>query len=179
MTSVAQWSLNKRTLIVAVLAASLWLFLQKGCVPDPEAIPGHAMSVVVLAVQDDAVLYRQGQAVLINIAVPLNIKDEKRAELSNTPSQSLRYASILLRKAADVLETNEVLAVQFIRQVISILKYRVIPSLVESNEVLVPIDLSADQTEIGVGGVETVGEHVNNNGSTKPSQSFPDATRAS
>ncbi len=173
MTSVAQWSLNKRTLIVAVLAASLWLFLQKGCVPDPEAIPGHAMSVVVLAVQDDAVLYRQGQA------VPINIKDEKRAELSNTPSQSLRYASILLRKAADVLETNEVLAVQFIRQVISIPKYRVIPSLVESNEVLVPIDLSADQTEIGMGGVETVGEHVNNNGSTKPSQSFPDATRAS
>ncbi|MCS6305527.1 MAG: hypothetical protein H8K07_17945 [Nitrospira sp.] len=117
--------------------------------PDPEAGPGHAVSVVVLAVQEDAVFYRQGQA------VPINIKDEKRAELSNTPSQSLRYASILLRKAADVLETNEVLAVQFIRQVISILKYRVIPSLVESNEVLVPIDLSADQTEIGTAGEET------------------------
>ena len=152
MNSVAQRSLNKRTLIVALLATSLWLFLQKGCVPDPEASPGHAMSIVVLAAQNDAVLYRQDQT------VPINIKDEKRAQLSNTPSQSLRYASILLRKAADVVETNEALAVQFIRQVISILKYRVIPLLVESNAVLVPIDLSAEQTEIGMARVETVGE---------------------
>lgn len=135
MTSVAQWSVSARLLLVLILLTlSLWLFLQKGYVPDREIRPGTVAFVVILAVQDDAGLYRQASAVLINI------KDEKRAESSGTPSQSLRYASILLSRAADVLETNEILAVQLIRQVISILKHHVIPSLVEPDAALVPID---------------------------------------
>lgn len=134
MTSVAQWSANTWALILALLAVSLWLFPQKSCVSDWEASPGPAMSVLVLAVQDDAVRYQQGHA------VPIYIKDRKLAESSGTPSQSLKHAATLLRKAADVLETNDIVAVQLIRQVISILKYQVIPSLVEPDAALVPID---------------------------------------
>jgi len=46
-----------------------------------------------------------------------------------TPRQSLKHAATLLRNAADVLDKNELLAVQLIRQVIAILKHHVIPSL--------------------------------------------------
>jgi hypothetical protein len=136
MTSVAQWSVCARLLLLLLVlpTLSLWLFLQKGCMPDREIRPGTAAFVVILAVQDDAGLYRLASV------VPINIKDEKRAESSGTPSQSLRYASILLSRAADALETNEILAVQLIRQVISILKHHVIPSLVEPDAALVPID---------------------------------------
>jgi len=74
-------------------------------------------------------------------AVTINIKKEKRAESVETPSQSLKHASILLRRSAHALETNEVLAVQLIRQVISILKHQVIPSLLAPNSALVPVGL--------------------------------------
>ena len=91
------------------------------------------MSVAVLTLQDNSVRQRQAQA------VPVNIIKENRSESLKTPSQSLKHASILLRKAADALETNQVLAVQLIRQVISILKHQVVPSLLDSNSALAPI----------------------------------------
>lgn len=134
MTSVAQWTTSTRALILALLAVSLCLFLQNSWVSDREASRGPATSVLILAVQDDAVRYRQDHT------VPIYIQDGKRAESSGTPSQSLKYAATLLRKAADVLETNDIVAVQLIRQVISILKYQVIPSLVKPDAALVPID---------------------------------------
>jgi hypothetical protein len=56
-----------------------------------------------------------------------------------TPSQSLKHASILLHKAANAIEKDNVLAVQLIRQVVSILKHQVIPSLIDQNSTLLPI----------------------------------------
>lgn len=41
------------------------------------------------------------------------------------------HAASLLLKAADILEMDEFMTVQFIRQVLSILKDEVIPSLIE------------------------------------------------
>jgi hypothetical protein len=132
MTSLVYWSKNNPVLIMALLVTSTWFF-QKGCVPNGEASPDPAM-LVDLAVQDDTVSHRQAPAVAISIV------KEKRPESKKTPSQSLKHASLLLRKAADALETNQVLAVQLIRQVISILKHQVVPSLLDQNLALVPIN---------------------------------------
>lgn len=134
MTSLAQWSTNTWVLILVLLAVSLWLFLQKSCVSDREASLAPAMSVLALAVQDSVVSRRQGHV------VPIYIKDGKRAESPETPSRSLKHAAALLGKAADVVETNDIAAVQLIRQVISILKYQVIPSLIEPDATSVPIE---------------------------------------
>ncbi len=132
MTSVAQWSIYRRPVIGALLAAGAWLFLQEGCVPDREVSAGSAMSVV-LAVQDDSVLHRHGQT------TPISIRKEDRSGSMETPSQSLKHASILLHKAANAIEKDNVLAVQLIRQVVSILKHQVIPSLIDQNSTLLPI----------------------------------------
>jgi hypothetical protein len=68
------------------------------------------------------------------------------------PRQSLNAAAVLLHKAADVLETDELSAVHLIRQVISVLKHPVIPSLMDSDATLVPITSPSRMTETGIPG---------------------------
>lgn len=148
MTSLVYWSRNNRMLIFALLVTIAWFFFQKGCAPEREASPGPAMSVVAFAAQDDSVLHRQ--------AVPISIINKKQSESLKAPSQSLKHASILLRKAADVLETNQVLAVQLIRQVISILKHQVVPSLLDSNLSLAPINSLSYLAEPGMDDEEPI-----------------------
>lgn len=119
--------------LLAPLAVGLWLFFQEGGVHDLETRLGPPMSVVVFAGQDGTIPLQQGQAARINA------KTEQRSESIETPSQSLRRASILLHRAANTLESSEATAVQLIRQVIAILKHQVIPSLLDQHAVWVPI----------------------------------------
>ncbi len=49
------------------------------------------------------------------------------------------HPSILLHRAANAIEKDNILAVQLIREVISILRHQVIPALLDHNSILVPI----------------------------------------
>jgi hypothetical protein len=146
MTSLTHCSRNKRVLILGLLVANLWFFFQDVCGLAQEVGPCSMESAAAVMEQYGCGLHQRSQA------FPINIKKEKRAVSVETPSQSLKHASILLRRSAHALETNEVLAVQLIRQVISILKHQVIPSLLTPNSSLVPIGLLFDLTEQGMDG---------------------------
>ncbi len=100
---------------------------------DREASLDPSLSLVILARQDDALSGRHGSA------VGAKPKGGTEAESLETPSQSLKRASLLLSKAATTLENDEAMTVQLIRQVISILKNHVIPSLLDGKSRLVPI----------------------------------------
>jgi len=136
--------ITMRMLALVLLAMSLWLFSPKGCVPDQETNPRPALSVATPTEQcePDPSLACQG--------IPISIKDDTQTESSRTPHQSLKNAAVLLNKAADVLDTDELVAVQLIRHVISILKYTVIPSLLEPERSLAPIGPSSNMTDSGM-----------------------------
>ena len=135
MISVLHWSRNNRALILlfGLLLSCLWLIVQQSCMGDREASLDSSSSLVRLAREDDALSDRHGSA------VGITSKRGKETESLETPSQSLKRASLLLSRAATTLEDDEAMAVQLIRQVISILKHQVIPSLLEGNSALVPI----------------------------------------
>ena len=146
MTAAVEWSTSTRTLLLVVLTASFWVFLQDSCAQDQEVGPGPTIPLAVSSVQDNSVPHQHDRT------IPISIKDDKRAESVETPSQSLKHASILLRRSANAIETNQELAVQLIRQVIAILKHQVIPSLLDHNSVLVPISSLSGLTEQGLDG---------------------------
>lgn len=142
MTSVVNRSRNKRVFMLAV--ASSWFFLQADCVADHEANTGSGVSVVVFAMQDDKASRLQGLPILNST------KRNNRADSMERPSRSLKHASILLHRAADAIEKDNVQAVQLIRQVISILKHHVIPELLDHNSTLVPINSRSGVAELGM-----------------------------
>lgn len=148
MISVMHWSRSKRALILvlALLATILWFFFQKCCVPDRDISSEALISAVVITESPDCGLKQQTQP------IPISIKKKRQFESSENPSRSLKRASTLLLKAADALETNEVVAVQLIRQVIAILKFQVIPSLLESNTARVSHDSRSDLAELVIDG---------------------------
>lgn len=148
MSSLMHYSRNKRVLIIGLLVTNLWFFFQDGGGLAQEVGPCSMVAAAAVMEQYDCGLHQRSQA------VPINIKKEKRAESFKTPSQSLMHASILLRRSAHALEMNEVLAVQLLRQVISILKHQVIPSLLAPNSALVPIGLLFELAEQEIDGEE-------------------------
>ncbi|OQW30046.1 MAG: hypothetical protein A4E19_10830 [Nitrospira sp. SG-bin1] len=133
MTSIVNRCRNKRAPILALSVVSCWFFFQGVCAADREVGTGLATSAVVRAMQDDAVVHRYDQALLVNI------KKDNRPSSTETPSQSLKYASLLLHRASNAVEKDNALAVQLIRQAVSILKYQVIPSLANQHSTLLPI----------------------------------------
>ncbi len=150
MTSVVNRLRNNRELMLALFLASTWFFLQAESVTDGEGSTNSGVSVVVLAMQDDAAPGLQG------LPTPNSTKKNNRAESMETPSHSLKQASILLHRAADAIEKDDVMAVQLIRQVIAILKHHVIPSLLDRNARLVPIGWLSGSTEEGTDREESV-----------------------
>lgn len=136
--------------LLTLLAVAFWLLLLNDGVRDRETSLSPPMSVVVFARQDDSVPLRQGQPARITA------KTEPRSESTETPSESLKRASILLHRAANTLESNEATAVQLIRQVIAILKHQVIPSLLNQHAVLVPIGSLSRLNGEGADGKETI-----------------------
>ncbi len=133
MTSVTDRLRNKRVLILALFVAISWFFLQTGSVTDHETSTDLGGFVVVLAMQDDTAPRLQG------LPIPNSTRRDNRADSTETPSRSLKHASILLHRAANAIDKDHVLAVQLIREVISILRYQVIPALLDHNSTLVPI----------------------------------------
>lgn len=133
MTSVTDRLRNKRVLILALFVASSWCFLQTRSVTDHETSTDLGGFVVLLAIQDDTAPRLQG------LLIPNSTRRDNRADSTETPSHSLKHASILLHRAANAIEKDDALAVQLIRQVITILKHHVIPSLLDRHSTLVPI----------------------------------------
>jgi hypothetical protein len=66
------------------------------------------------------------------------------------------------------VDTDELLAVQLIRHVIAILKHRVIPSLLEPHNSLVPIGLPAEAAKEWMAGEKLVGQVPNQTGDSGP-----------
>lgn len=95
----------------------------EGCKGDRKVSLGPSLLLVILTGQEDAMSGRQDPT------VGITSKQGKEAESLETPSQSLKRASLLLSRAATTLEDDEAMTVQLIRQVISILKDQVIPPL--------------------------------------------------
>ncbi|HXV67626.1 MAG TPA: hypothetical protein VD738_01780 [Nitrospira sp.] len=133
MISAALLHMNKPFLVTVALTTGLWSISQKGCVPDSDLRPDTATPVVASPHLSDHSLPAQSESIRSALGYV------GYSELSETPGQSLKKAAALLRKAADVLDKNELVAVQLIRQVIAILKHHVIPSLNRPDAVLVPI----------------------------------------
>ncbi|MDH4155643.1 MAG: hypothetical protein OEV01_17870 [Nitrospira sp.] len=111
---------------------------------DRQVSASSGLSGVVLAMQDDAVPRLQG------LTIPNSTKRNNQAESMETPSRSLKHASILLHRAANAIEKDNVLTVQLIRQVIAILKHQVIPSLLDHDSLLVPISSLSAVAEQGM-----------------------------
>lgn len=143
MTPTVQLPMHKRIVVVALFASGLWFLSTKGYVQDRESSPGPAMSVAARPEPADSGPGLQG------LGVPISIADGRQTESLRLSHQALKHAASLLQKAADVLETDEFVAVQLIRQVIAILKYEVIPSLIEPDTAVAPIVLPSTMTDKG------------------------------
>lgn len=97
-----------------LLITGLWLFSQKGCVPEPDisSLPASA--------------YARSQP---SHTTDFPLAHQSIAPSSRATSQSLKRAAALLRHAADILDKDERLAMRFIRQAIAILKRVIIPGI--------------------------------------------------
>lgn len=104
-------------LMIPVLATGFWLFSQKGCELTPDSSP-------TLALADggpepffqESFPIRRGE-------LALDLDNQSIASASKPKSRSLKRATALLRQAADMIEKNERLAVQFLRQATAILRH--------------------------------------------------------
>lgn len=112
MTATTTSVLGKPLLIIAILATSVWLAAQKGCVPTPEVAP---KPVTFTMREEGPALIQQAH--------------QSFAQSWEPKSRSLKQASALLRQAADMLNKDDPLAVQLIRQAIAILKHEVNPGI--------------------------------------------------
>lgn len=108
--------------VMALSAISLWCLTEQSCVPDRDLKPttahaeeGVASWIPEAAVDEGVVSYR--------------LLDGRTEPLPGVTVRSLKQAAKLLNQAAEVVDKNEGLAVQFIRQAIAILKHDVIRSL--------------------------------------------------
>ncbi len=111
MTATTTSVLGKPLLIIAILATSVWLAAQKGCVPTPDVAP----KPVAFTMREEG---------------PALIQAHQSFTQSLEPkSQSLKQVSALLRHAADLVDKNDRLAIRLIRQAIAILKHEVIPGI--------------------------------------------------
>lgn len=104
-------------LMIPVLATGFWLSSQKGCELTSDSSPTLALA--------DA-----GPEPISQVPFPirrgepaLDLDNQSVAPASEPKSRSLKRAIALLRQAADMLDKNERLAVQFLRQAIEILRH--------------------------------------------------------
>lgn len=138
MIPAIQLLMNTRIVVLALFVSGLWFLSPKGYTQDRESSSDPAMSVTARTEQ----------------GVPISIEDGRQTESLRLSHQALKHAASLLQKAADVLETDEIVAVQLIRQVIAILKYQVIPSLIEPDTALAPIIPLSNKTGKGTASEE-------------------------
>jgi len=111
MTATTTSVLGKPLLIIAILATSVWLAAQKGCVPTPDVAP----KPVAFTIREEG---------------PALIQAHQSFTQSSEPkSRALKQASALLRHAADLVDKNDRLAIRLIRQAIALLKHDVNPGI--------------------------------------------------
>lgn len=107
---------------MALSAISLWCLTEQSCVPDPDFKPTTAYA-------EEGVASWIPEAAVDEGVVSSRLLDGRTEPLPGVTVRSLKQAANLLNQAAEVVDTNEGLAVQFIRQAIAILKHDVIRSL--------------------------------------------------
>lgn len=122
MTTAAWLRLYRPFLMMPLLIIGFWSFSQKGCVPDPDLKPTPALAVAAtpLAPNVPPVEDPSNQGYLAGPDTP---------QSSGNTAQSLLRAANLLNQAASLIDKNERMAVQFIREAIAILKHDVIHAL--------------------------------------------------
>lgn len=90
MISVTDRFRSKRVFIWTLFVASSWFFLQTGSVTDRETCTGARGAVGVLAMQEDTAPQLQG------MPIPNSTRKDSRTDSMETPSRSLKHASIHL-----------------------------------------------------------------------------------
>ncbi len=113
---------RKFLLVIPVLAMGFWLFAEKGCVATPDASP--VLGSTTTGAEQPLHAVSMGPRQSSRSATDLSLDRP-----SESKSRSIKRASILLRKASEILGKDERLAVRFIRQAIAILKHEVIAGL--------------------------------------------------
>lgn len=113
---------RKFLLVIPVLAMGFWLFAEKGCVATPDASP--VLGSTTTGAEQPLHAVSMGPRQSSRSATDLSLDRP-----SESKSRSIKRASILLRKASEILGKDERLAVRFIRQAIAILKHEVIADL--------------------------------------------------
>jgi hypothetical protein len=99
-----------------------WLFAEKGCVATPAA--SSVLGSTTTGAEQPLHAVSMGPRQSSRSATDLSLDRP-----SESKSRSIKRASILLRKASEILGKDERLAVRFIRQAIAILKHEAIIGL--------------------------------------------------
>lgn len=127
----ATWQLHsrppyrRRILTGVSLAAVCWLFLQKGCVLNPDIAPAH-VSVDTGAVTAQPVTTVESRETTASAQSLPNRQERRLPRMDQgAPTQPLRQASTLLRQAAAMLDKNDRGAIRLILQAITILKHEI------------------------------------------------------
>ena len=124
-------------LVIPLLVTGFWLFSHKGCVPDPDQKPTPALAVAAIPIPLTAP--RVGPP-----GTRGNLAGPGAPPSSGNTAKSLTRAADMLKQAATLLDKNEHLAVQLIRQAIAILKHDVMHALTAPE----PDKVSAEQAEL-------------------------------
>lgn len=109
-------------LVIPLMVIGFWLISYKGCVPDQDLKPTPALAVAAIPLVTEA-LSVEALGDLSYLTGP------KALPPSGNAAQSLLRAAKLLKQAAPLIDKNEHMAVQFIREAIAILKRDVILAL--------------------------------------------------
>lgn len=120
-------SFSRGLILISTLAVGLWLVLQqKGCewVPQPPSVHASmaASGRMSLPFSTDATIDDMDMKVIRD-------RPPQDPGTQGTRARSLKRAGILLQKAAGLLDKNERVAFQLIRQAIAILKHDVVHAL--------------------------------------------------
>lgn len=110
----------RSALVIPLLATGFWLFSHKGCVPAPDLKPTPALAVAASPLTLPLVEHPGNRGDVAGAGAP---------PASGDTAKSLTRAADLLKQAATLLDKNEHMAVQLIRQAIAILKHDVIHTL--------------------------------------------------
>ncbi|SPP65234.1 hypothetical protein [Nitrospira lenta] len=115
-------------LVIPLMVIGFWLISYKGCVPDQDLKPTPALAIAATPLVAEA-LSVEGLGDLNYLGDLSYLTGPKALPPSGNAAQSLLRAAKLLKQAAPLIDKNEHMAVQFIREAIAILKRDVILAL--------------------------------------------------
>lgn len=116
---------RRRILTGLTLAAVSWVFLQKGCVLNPDIAPAQTVADTG-AVAAQSVMTVAADDAPVSVQSLPNRQERRMPRMDQgAPNKPLRQASHLLRQAAAMLDKNDRGAIRLILQAIAILKHEI------------------------------------------------------